>query len=1427
MKKTFTRFLTALALFAFFIPSLTVMGGTKTEGFESATTSSTYNQTVTVNANESDCGIGWTIYYGTVSTQGPINGQSAQMRWYKSASTNYPYIQSTTAIDNLTNVAFKARVGHTDVKMNVHYSTNGTTWTALATDEVFADTYVKNFSYDIPSGGQYIKIGVSSNSTAPNGSYYSLLIDDVVFTYTGEINTYTVTYHANVTGTSDIEVEYNEGATVTIADNTFSNPGYAFTEWNTEADGNGDSYAPGDEIEDIDDDLELYAQWEESSELTLTFPLNSNPGDWPTTQSSTLTEYTYDLDGVDYTFALQNVKCSSGYLMVYSVGAVGLPAIEGYKLTKVVASNSGGCSTAVKVGISSSASQANYIEGGAAQTWSTQGSQYTYNLTSTEANTMYYMYVTNKNAQITNLVLTYEAAAAPAIATPTFDPADGATFGNEGLTVTIACETPNTVIYYTVDGSTPDNNSTLYEGAITLTTTATIKAIAYDGTNYSSVATATYTYIDPNAPGTENNPYTVAQARAAIDANTGITGVYAKGIVSAIPTAWNTQYNNITFNFVDEEGDNNFLQAFRCVSGENADASTVAVGDSVVVYGNLKKYNNTYEFDAACSLVSLIHPAVAVEAPTFSPEAGTYAEAQSVTISCESPSTIIYYTLDGTEPTPNSTLYSEAISVSSTTTIKAVAYAGGDDHSTVATANYYFCSDEDPYTVTEALAFAEYQYPANGIYVSGIVSTAPTSLNNGTLTYYISVDGETTNQLEVYKGKDLNNEAFTAVDDIQVGDIVTVYGNVVIYGTSNPIKEFAQGNYLVSFERPTPVVEDYDLTVEPFENLEIITFVNDEMVMEGDGTVQVTNGSQVMLSIVADEGYVIATLMVNGVDHAADIDDEFTYTFEMPAEDVTISATAMEAPTPVTYNLATNIVSGMTYIISNGVDRAMGAQSGNIRSAAAITIDDNNVAYVTSADVYEFVITGSAEDGYTIYDVKDEGYLYASSSNSNVIGTRNENSDNNSMWTIDFDESAVTIYANGTNTRNHIRYNYNNGNDRFSCYAENSSLQSPLYLFVKDEAPVVETYVRTIEGYGEDETVQTGWNLIATPVQIDIAPNTMVSGNYDLFRFNQSADEEWENYKSEHSDFTTLEPGKGYLYAHDTQIDLSFTGTPYSGDGEIELTYNEDAPHFAGWNLIGNPFGEAAYLENNYPFYKMNTDGSGLITPGPNDDRRIKLMEGIFVQATDQIDKVTFVRSYDGKRGNSEIALNIIGSNNNVIDRAIVRLNEGYTLEKFTLNENDTKIYFPMEDADYAIVNSNGEGTMPVNFKAARTGKYTLSVETEGIDMSYLHIIDRLTGEDINVLLDNEYSFIASQSDVADRFILSFNENGFNAGANETFAFQNGNDVIVNGNGELQVFDVTGRMVMNTQVNGVQTINMPQGVYVFRLNENIQKMVVR
>ena len=112
---------------------------------------------------------------------------------------------------------------------------------------------------------------------------------------------------------------------------------------------------------------------------------------------------------------------------------------------------------------------------------------------------------------------------------------------------------------------------------------------------------------NPNAPGSEANPYTVAQARAAIDAGTGTQGVYATGIVSAIPTAYSTQYQNVTFNMVDEEGDEEFLQAYRCGGDE---AANVQVGDVVVVYGNLTKYGSTYEFGSGCQVVSLTHPVI-------------------------------------------------------------------------------------------------------------------------------------------------------------------------------------------------------------------------------------------------------------------------------------------------------------------------------------------------------------------------------------------------------------------------------------------------------------------------------------------------------------------------------------------------------------------------------------------------------------------------------------------------------------------------------------------------------------------------------------------------------------------------------------------------------------------------------------------------
>ena len=82
-------------------------------------------------------------------------------------------------------------------------------------------------------------------------------------------------------------------------------------------------------------------------------------------------------------------------------------------------------------------------------------------------------------------------------------------------------------------------------------------------------------------------------------------------------------------------------------------------------------------------------PAQQAATPTFSPAAGTFTSAQTVTISDSTSGASIYYTTNGTTPTTSSTLYSAPIAISATTTIEAIASdAPTYTNSDVATATY-------------------------------------------------------------------------------------------------------------------------------------------------------------------------------------------------------------------------------------------------------------------------------------------------------------------------------------------------------------------------------------------------------------------------------------------------------------------------------------------------------------------------------------------------------------------------------------------------------------------------------------------------------------------------------------------------------------------------------------------------------------------
>lgn len=89
-----------------------------------------------------------------------------------------------------------------------------------------------------------------------------------------------------------------------------------------------------------------------------------------------------------------------------------------------------------------------------------------------------------------------------------------------------------------------------------------------------------------------------------------------------------------------------------------------------------------------------------VATPVFSPKGGRYAEAQTVTISCETEGATIYYTLDGTTPTTSSSVYASALTISETTTVKAIAVKD-EEQSATAKAKYTIgASTSDPNTKT-------------------------------------------------------------------------------------------------------------------------------------------------------------------------------------------------------------------------------------------------------------------------------------------------------------------------------------------------------------------------------------------------------------------------------------------------------------------------------------------------------------------------------------------------------------------------------------------------------------------------------------------------------------------------------------------------------------------------------------------------------
>lgn len=172
---------------------------------------------------------------------------------------------------------------------------------------------------------------------------------------------------------------------------------------------------------------------------------------------------------------------------------------------------------------------------------------------------------------------------------------------------------------------------------------------------------------------------------------------YQNGNGNVIISTTNGKLTSVTFTFtVSNSGTLNYNSSAITsgtavtVSGTSAEFTVGNSGSATNGQVRITAISVNYDVQGPGTTYYWSSPvAAAVVTPTFSPEGGTYDEAQNVTISCETEGAAIYYTIDGSDPTSNSsTPYENAIPVSlGTTTIKAIAYVG-EDVSEVATATY-------------------------------------------------------------------------------------------------------------------------------------------------------------------------------------------------------------------------------------------------------------------------------------------------------------------------------------------------------------------------------------------------------------------------------------------------------------------------------------------------------------------------------------------------------------------------------------------------------------------------------------------------------------------------------------------------------------------------------------------------------------------
>ncbi|MCF6325332.1 MAG: chitobiase/beta-hexosaminidase C-terminal domain-containing protein, partial [Gammaproteobacteria bacterium] len=268
----------------------------------------------------------------------------------------------------------------------------------------------------------------------------------------------------------------------------------------------------------------------------------------------------------------------------------------------------------------------------------------------------------------------------PIVEVPVISPAGGTYV--DGVTVSISSTTVGAALHYTLDGTIPDESDGLYSVPFDLTNSALLTVKGFlSGYTASATASENFTITDSSI---NTAPVLAVIGDQQVNENQlMVVNVNSSDVDGTVPAfiADLTALPAGDARFIDD-GNGSGQLSWTPAAGD--------AGDYTVTISAIDATDNALVDSEMLTISVIADPDVLpiVEAPVISPMGGVFTDSVTINMSSATPAALLYYTLDGTMPGENDSLYSVPFDLTSSTLLTVKGYLGGYTPSTTSSEDF-------------------------------------------------------------------------------------------------------------------------------------------------------------------------------------------------------------------------------------------------------------------------------------------------------------------------------------------------------------------------------------------------------------------------------------------------------------------------------------------------------------------------------------------------------------------------------------------------------------------------------------------------------------------------------------------------------------------------------------------------------------------